>query len=217
MPVQTEVAGQGVDRSPRADRGIGYQILYRLGLVFWDQGQVPPEVIALADGPEALPTGRALDLGCGTGTTAVYLAGKGWDVTGIDVVERALVTARRKAAAAGVAPRWVRGDVSRMASLDIGSDFDLLVDYGCFHGLTDERREAYVEGASVVAAPGATFLLQVFAPGRRGPAPRGVSHDEIIRRFGGSWELLSARRATEVPLRGPLRDADPTVYRLLRR
>jgi len=100
--------------------------------------------------------------------------------------------------------------------LGIGTGFGLLLDYGCFHGLTDDQRDAYAAGGATVAAPGATFLLNVFAPGRRGPAPRGASREEIERRFGGAWEVVWARKADWLPLPGPLRNANPSTYRLRR-
>jgi SAM-dependent methyltransferase len=62
----------------------------------------------------ALPTGRALDIGCGTGTQAVYMAGQGWEVTGMDAIDRPLRKARARAAAAGASVDWVRGDVTRL-------------------------------------------------------------------------------------------------------
>ena len=195
---------------------LGYRLLYRLGIKPWDQ-RVPPELVALVEGPGALPPGRALDLGCGTGTQTIYLAAHGWAVTGVDFVGRALRAARRKAASAGVAPRFVQGDVSDLAALGIGDGFTLLLDYGCFHGLSDAARDGYVAGVAAAAAPGATFLLLTFAPGRRGPAPRGASGEEIVRRFGGAWEVEWARAPDWVRLPGPLRRADPTIYRLRRR
>ena len=45
-----------------------YRLLYRVGLVFWQRSAPPSELVALVEGPSALPPGRALELGCGTGT-----------------------------------------------------------------------------------------------------------------------------------------------------
>src|SRR5213078_825906 len=109
------------------------------------------------------PPGRALDIGCGTGTDAVYLAAHGWDVIGVDMVPRALAIARRRAAAAGVAPRFVEGDASRLCDLGLWDGFTLVLDFGCFHTLPVDRRDPYVDGVSGAAAPGATLLLYGFA------------------------------------------------------
>ena len=64
----------------------------------------------LLEGPNALAQGRALDVGCGSGRDAVYLAKHGWHVTGVDFAETGLNAARRRAQEDGVEVRWVKGD-----------------------------------------------------------------------------------------------------------
>ena len=99
-----------------------YGITYRLKFTPWDNGIVPPELSELVEGPHSLPASRALDLGCGTGTQAIYLARHGWQVTGVDFMVRPLEEAKRRAAAAGVQPTWVQGDItprSRCAIADV--------------------------------------------------------------------------------------------------
>ncbi|MGB9307685.1 MAG: class I SAM-dependent methyltransferase, partial [Mycobacterium sp.] len=71
-----------------------YRLIYRLGLIIWRRDTPPTELVALVEGLAALPAGRALDLGCGTGTDTIYLATHGWDVTGVDMVPKALDIAR---------------------------------------------------------------------------------------------------------------------------
>ncbi len=61
-----------------------YWLIYRLGLIVWKRGRPPAELVALVQGPSPLSAGRALDLGCGTGTDTVYVATHGWDVSGGD-------------------------------------------------------------------------------------------------------------------------------------
>jgi len=173
-----------------------YELMYLVGFKPWDSGVSPPELVAAVEGPAALAPGRALDLGCGTGTNAVYLARHGWEVTAIDAVGRALRAARRKAEAAGVSPRFVQGDVTRLGELGVGSGYRLLFDLGCFHGLPTDRRDAYASGVTAVAAPGATFLLFGFAEGAMRVGPRGVSGEELRRRLPG-WKLLDATRGTD--------------------
>ena len=85
-----------------------FRAAYLLGFKPWDSGVPPPELIAVVEGKDRLTPGKALDLGCGTGTNSVYLAEHGWDVTGVDFVPRAIRAARQKAAAAGVSPRRSR-------------------------------------------------------------------------------------------------------------
>ncbi|HYB34510.1 MAG TPA: class I SAM-dependent methyltransferase [Mycobacterium sp.] len=71
---------------------------------------------------------------------------------------KALTAARPKATAAGVTPRFVEGDVTRLHDLGVGDGYTLLLDFGCFHTLPEDRRPAYVTSVRV-AAPGATLLL----------------------------------------------------------
>ena len=79
-----------------------FRAAYLIGFKPWDSGVPPPELTALVEGTDHLPPSKALDLGCGTGTNSIYLAQHGWEVTGVDVVGRAVSQARRKVAAAGV-------------------------------------------------------------------------------------------------------------------
>jgi cyclopropane fatty-acyl-phospholipid synthase-like methyltransferase len=195
-----------------------YRLLYRLGITPWDQDHVPGELAALIEGPTALTAGLALDIGCGTGTQSVYLARYGWQVTGVDAVPRALAQAQQRAAAAGVSVRWLMADVGALDELGLNGGFGLLHDRGCFHDLPISVRDRYVHGVSSLAAPGATFLLMAFVPGtRRLGAPSGASEEEIQRRFGPHWELLSVQSDSGPNPPGPMRRVPRLWYRLRRR
>jgi SAM-dependent methyltransferase len=102
-----------------------YELLYRVGFLLWDTDAVPDALRAFAEGPAAPAPRRALDVGCGTGMHAVYLAARGWDVTAIDNVGRALRRARDRAAASNVTVNWVNGDVSRLDQLELRPGFGL--------------------------------------------------------------------------------------------
>jgi len=129
------------------------------------------------------------------GPTA-YLAQRGWDVTGVEMVLEAITTTRRNAAAVGVTVHLIQGDVTHVRDFVEGK-FDLLLDFGCFHTLPRDQRAAYVDGVSEVAAPGATLLLYGFArPPRLAPMPAGVSLDEVRHRFSARWDVERAERTT---------------------
>src|SRR6266702_407083 len=136
-----------------------FRAMYRFGLTPWDSGVSPPELKELVEGPNKRTPGKALDLGCGTGTNAIYMTQHGWDVTAIDFVPRAIDTAKAKAQAAKVSPRLILGDVTRLDELDVGEGYGLLFDLGCFHAIPQERRDAYASGATKAATSGADFLL----------------------------------------------------------
>ena len=177
---------------------VWYRLLYRLGITPWDRDEVPTRVKEVA--AEFPRPGRAFDLGCGTGRDAVYLAQQGWTVTGVDAVPQALDAARKRAAAAGVEVQWVEGDVTRLEELGLREGYELFLDRGCFHGLPVGAQEACARGVDALAAPGATVLMFAFSPGFHGPAPRGISADELGQRFGEQWELVSSTPESPVGL-----------------
>ncbi|WP_199433769.1 class I SAM-dependent methyltransferase [Qaidamihabitans albus] len=187
-----------------------YWLAYRLGLTVWQRRTPPAELVALVEGPSAPPPGHALDLGCGTGTDTIYLATHGWKVTAIDMVPKALASARRNASAAGVAPRFIEGDVTRLRDFGVGDGYTLVVDFGCFHTLPEDRRLAYVSSVSQAAGPRATLLLYGFSrPPKAAPMHAGVTVDEVRHRFSqDGWELVSAERASAATLGIGVRRAD---------
>jgi SAM-dependent methyltransferase len=168
-----------------------FAVMYRLGLTPWDGHPLPAWLRGQVEEPGGLIPGRALDVGCGTGDTSIYLAEHGWTVTGIDFVKGALERARGKTAAAGVSVRYQQADVTRLSATEVGSGFDLIVDNGCLHGLSAEQRDAYVREISTAAAPGARLLIMAFAArARRGPG--GIDRAEVERRFASGWELVAS-------------------------
>lgn len=184
--------------------------MYRLGLTPWDGHPIPPSLRAAAEAPVK---GRALDIGCGTGDTSVYLAGLGWEVVAVDFVRRALDRARAKADAAGAHVDFVCGDVTRLAEAGIGTGFDLIVDNGCMHGLSDAARDAVVANLTAVAAPGATLSVAAFPVGAR-RQPRGMDRDEIERRFAPGWDFIGGGRVENISNES---QADIHVYELRRK
>ncbi|WP_206055111.1 class I SAM-dependent methyltransferase [Nocardia sp. CS682] len=169
-----------------------YQAAYRTGFTPWDTGRPPDELVTLTEGHRALPPGRALDLGCGTGTNTIYLSRCGWQTTGVDLAASAITKARRRAAAAGVEPALVQGDATRLVELGLGDGFELILDLGCYHSLYPETlRENYAHSVTAVAAPGATLLLFGFLPGRL--SAHRITATELQARFP-DWELLDQSR-----------------------
>jgi len=168
-----------------------FAAMYRLGITPWDGHPLPAWLREQIEQPGGLLPGRALDVGCGTGDTSIYLAQHGWQVTGIDFVTRALDEARSKTSAAGVTVRYQRADVTRLAAYGVGGGFDLIADNGCLHGLNDNQRDAYVREIGAAAAPGARLLIMAFAArARRGP--RGIDRAELETRFAHRWELIGS-------------------------
>ena len=169
-----------------------FRAMYRFGFTPWDSGVPPPELKELIEGPDARTPGKAMDLGCGTGTNAIYLTHHGWQVTAIDFVPRAIERARAKAEAANVRPAIMVGDVTRLDELKVGDGYSLVFDQGCFHAIPQQRRNAYVEGVSKRANRGADFLLWGFYAKPNAFTNAHVSQEEIDQRFGKDWNLERA-------------------------
>jgi hypothetical protein len=142
----------------------------------WDIGRPSDELQKVVNGG-TVGKCRAVDLCCGSGTDAIFLASHGFDVTAVDVAPTALARARQKADQAGVTVRWVLADVLNPPNLE---PFDFLYDRGCYHVVRDQNLTAYLETVRRISHPGSQFLLlsarreEQAAPG--GP---GVTEEEL--------------------------------------
>jgi SAM-dependent methyltransferase len=170
----------------------------------------------MLEAPDAPVPGRALDVGCGSGRDAVYLAKRGWRVTAVDFVENALARAERRAAEEGVEVQWVRGEAAELARLGLDPGYSLLYDFGCIHGLPDPARRGAAAGLTELAAPGATLLILAFKAGRRVLLPRGMDEEDIVALLGDGWNLEQSQSVVREDMPAPARRASPTVYRLTR-
>src|SRR5690349_17507776 len=95
---------------------------YEEGNTPWDSGRPSRELVSVIESG-AIPAGRALELGCGTGTNAVYLAQRGFEVTAADLSPLALDRARQRADSAGVKVNWVAADATALPDLVAPFDF----------------------------------------------------------------------------------------------
>lgn len=174
---------------------MNYEFAYRIGFHPWEDAERQPpfvdtfaELIAREESGREPPFGLALDLGTGSGIWGLQLAKRGWQVTGVDIVDKALDRARDRAQEAGVDMQLVNADVTNLRATGIGSGFRLILDTGTFHGLDDAGREAMGREVGAVAAPDAALLMIAWTPKRRGPLPRGASSGEIEEAFSG-WTV----------------------------
>ena len=195
---------------------LAYRTMYRLGITPWEHSEPPVPLANLVTGPRALPPGDMLDIGCGTGRDAIYCARHDWTVTGVDAVPRALEHARANARQAGAQVRFLQADITTVGAGELGASYTLLLDSGCLHGLAPAQLRHAAATITAAAKAGATLLMFAFAPGRRGPAPRGINPAQIPELFP-QWELAFSRPASEITLSGPLRNARPAWYQLVKR
>jgi SAM-dependent methyltransferase len=192
-----------------------YRLLYQVGFTPWD-GKT--EVAPLGDLLDTLTPGRALDMGCGTGRHALFMAARGWDVVGVDGVPKALRRAEQRAAGAGGAGsrvRFLRGDVTRLGATLHPQTFDLVTDVGCFHGLSEAERNRCLSELRPYTRAGTALFIFAVAP-RRGIGPSGLNESDMRRYAGDTWTLEKTIEAAPVNTKSPLGNA-PFRWYLLRR
>jgi SAM-dependent methyltransferase len=152
----------------------------------WDIGRPQKAFIDVAD----RITGSILDAGCGTGDNALFFAGRGHKVTGIDFLAEPINRAKQKATQRGLTATFLVMDALSLNELP--EVFDGVIDSGLFHVFSDEDRRRYVEGLATVLRPGGRLFLLCFSdeePGTEGP--RRVARREIEDAFAEGWEVES--------------------------
>jgi len=151
----------------------------------WDTGISPPELIEFI---AAHPAGRALDMGCGTGTNVITLAQAGWQVIGVDFVARAVRLAKKRVRQSGLSER-VRIDLDDVAKLaGVDGSFDLILDIGCYHALPPEAQAGYRGNLGRLLAPGGYWLLYTRCRPQSAKAV-GISETHI-RMLNEQWKLV---------------------------
>ncbi|MEV7404574.1 class I SAM-dependent methyltransferase [Streptomyces sp. NPDC091267] len=129
--------------------------------------------------------GRALDLGCGPGRNAIYLAPMGFEVDAVDLSPTAISWAEDRAAEAGVEVRFRCGDAFDLPTGEPDRPYDLIYDSGCFHHLPPHRRVSYRSLLDRALAPGGHLALTCFATGAMGSELNDADFYEQSRLHGG--------------------------------
>jgi len=167
---------------------MGFEWAYRSGQPPWDIGRPQPAFVRLAEGGAI--AGQVIDVGCGTGEIALYLASRGLDLTGLDAAPTAIAQARDKATGRGIRATFLIADALDLGG--IGWAFDVAIDSGFFHTLSDAHRIRFERGLHEVLRPGGRYFMLCFSdrqPGRMGP--RRVSQAEIRGTFSEGWRIDS--------------------------
>jgi ubiquinone/menaquinone biosynthesis C-methylase UbiE len=152
----------------------------------WDSGITPPEVFEFI---KTHPAGRALDIGCGTGTNVITLAKTGWQMTGFDFAPRAIQIAKRKIKKASIQAELFTDDATRMKN--IRGKFDLALDIGCFHNL--ENKADYLTQLDRILAPGGFWLMYGFCAQTADPSTPGIADSDLSRISAQGFTLLTQR------------------------
>ena len=157
----------------------------------WADRPTPSEVIEAVDSGWLPANGRVIDLGCGTADISAWFAGRGYEVTAVDIAQAALDRAAARHGALSASIELVAADLCGQ-SLP-GRTFDILVDRGCLHQIPLNLTADYVRNISSIAAPGAKLLLfmKAYRDGRKfgGAQETELAANWTRRTFAGEFEL----------------------------
>jgi methyl halide transferase len=161
---------------------------YRDGNLPWDTGRPSSELQRVLS-QHAIQPCRALDIGCGTGSSSVWLAQQGFEVTGLDVAPLAVERAEERARAAGVKARFRTADVLHMP--DPEELFGFFFDRGCYHAVRRTSPTEYAPAmARQLAAGGRGLILAGNAREPHTPGPPVVTEEQIRGELGLAFQIL---------------------------
>jgi putative SOS response-associated peptidase YedK len=181
-----------MQREPILDLREQFASVYQ-GKPIWDIDGPQPAFVRLEECGRI--RGAVVDLGCGTGENALYLAARGHVVCGIDYVALPIERAKTKARARGLTVDFRVGNAFDLHELR--GRFDTAIDCGLFHLFNDEERAAYVTGLAAVLGAGGRFHMLCFSDLEPpGEGPRRVSRQEIYDTFRDGWEVEDVQAVT---------------------
>ncbi len=158
----------------------------------WDIGGPQPEFVKLEASGEL--AGTILDVGCGTGENALFLASRGHSVWGVDFVPMAIERAQAKAQQRGLKVPFLVLNALELEQL--GRSFDTIIDCGLFHTFNDEERPKYVASlARAVHPEGRVHLLCFSDQEPPGEGPRRITSQELHEAFRDGWIVETIREA----------------------
>jgi len=164
-------------------KGIELDKIYRdvpLEEIPWNIETPPEALVRLVESGEVRPS-KAIDLGCGTGNHAIYLASIGFEVTGIDISESAIKIAKENAKKRGVRCNFLVADVLGDLA-EVRETFNFAYDWELLHHIFPEEREKYIKNVHRILNPRGKYLSVCFS--ERDP------------QFGGSGRYRQTRLGT---------------------
>ena len=158
----------------------------------WDIGRPQKEFVELVRRGEI--SGSVLDVGCGTGENALFYAGEGYEVCGIDSAPQAIQKAQEKASGRGLQMHFLVLNVLDLPMLN--RKFDTVTDSGFFHTLSDEDRLVFVNNLAAILSPAGKYFMLCFSELEpAGYGPRRITEREIRESFRDGWSINYIRPA----------------------
>ena len=177
-----------MSETPRRD----FEASYRDGDAPWDIGRPQAEIVALAEA--GLVVGTVLDIGCGTGENALYLAGRGHAVFGLDGSATGIERARQKAAERKLGVQFHVWDALELKRLR--KSFETVIDVGLFHVFADADRRRYAESLAEVTSPGSDLFILCWSKEEPpGPGPRRIDEFELRDAFRSLFATMEVKPA----------------------
>jgi len=155
---------------------------YQTGDTGWDLGQPAPPFVDLLSGPDALPAGSIIVLGCGRGHDAIFFAQQGFEVTAVDFSRLALNDARQNARRAGVEIEFIEHDLFTLPAR-YDRRFDYVLEHTCFAAIPPTKRGDYVQVVERLLKPGGLYIALFFAHGKPGGPPFNTTVEEVRSLF----------------------------------
>jgi len=190
-----EDSGVSRERHPPRDRA-SWEQRYSDGDLPWDSGKPDVHLGAVLERHGIERRGKALEVGCGTGTNTIWLARQGFEMTGLDIAQTAIRQAERKVATGGVRCTLLVGDF--LVDEIPGAPFRFVYDRGAFHVFdgADERSRFAARVAGLLALHGVWHSLLGSTDGPpRDTGPPRRSAAEIVAAVEPHFEILELSSA----------------------
>lgn len=158
---------------------------YPLRHLSWELGRPRDILVDIVESKRVTPC-ETLDLCCGAGTNPVYLAENGFEVTALDISDRAVELAIEKTDRSRVDIDFLIGDFTNLPFK--GTMFGFVFDFGCFHHVELGNRATFIDGVSRVLESGGAYLMVCFSD-RNGNAENHFSRERIVELFGDRFEI----------------------------
>ena len=165
-----------------------FEKAYNQPRAIWTRPEPPEEIIELVENGNIKPC-KAIDIGCGEGYYSIYLASKGFQVTGIDISEKAIQYAKENAAKKGVNVKFIARDIADLGNLK--EKFDFVLEWGIMHIIMPPKRKEYVEKISNILNDGGKYLSTCF--NEQSPESGGAGKKQRIGARSGNKLYYSSQ------------------------